>query len=159
MAANHGSARVGILAGMPADDLVLASGARIERASLEHRSARSGGPGGQHVNTTDSKVEVRVALADLPISEEQRGLLRTRLAARIGADDRLRVAASSRRSQHQNRAAAEQRLVHLIDAALRRDVPRRPTRPSAEARRRRLAEKARLGDRKRQRSQRFDDQE
>ena len=140
---------------MADDDLVLASGGRIERSRLEHRTARSGGPGGQHVNTSDSKVEVRVALADLPLSDEERALLRSRLAARIGADDRLRVTASARRSQHRNREAAEERLVHLIDAVLRRRAPRVATRPGAAARQRRLDDKARLAQRKRERSQRY----
>jgi ribosome-associated protein len=141
---------------MADDDLVLANGGRIPRAVLEHRTARSGGPGGQHVNTTDSKVEVRVPLDDLPLSDEQRQVVRSRLGARIGADGRLRVTSSERRSQHRNREAAEQRLVHLIDAALRREAPRVATRPSAGARRRRLDEKTRAGQRKRERGERFD---
>jgi ribosome-associated protein len=131
------------------EDIPLPGGHRLPREAVEFRAARAGGPGGQHVNTSATKVELRVRIDDLPYDESEKARLRERLGGRIGADDALRVTASNERSQRQNRVQAEQRLVALIGAALLVDRPRRPTATSAAERRRRREEKARQSERKR----------
>jgi ribosome-associated protein len=136
---------------MSGADIPLPGGRALPREAVEFRAARAGGPGGQHVNTSATKVELRVRIDDLPYGEAEKARLRERLGGRIGADDALRVTASNERSQRQNRTQAEERLAALIAAALRVDRPRRPTAPSAGERRRRREEKARQSERKRAR--------
>src|SRR5215475_1638391 len=96
----------------------------IPRAELQYRATRAGGPGGQHVNTSSTRIEL---LWDLPrsqaVTEEQRERLRAKLAARLDADGMVRVVASDRRSQQQNREAADERLAALVRQALH--VPKR----------------------------------
>jgi ribosome-associated protein len=132
---------------MSGADIPLPGGQRLPRDAVEFRAARSGGPGGQHVNTSSTKVELRVRIDDLPYDEAEKARLRERLAGRIGADDALRVTASNERSQHQNRSQAEERLAALIGAALLVDRPRRATAPSPGERRRRREAKARPSER------------
>jgi ribosome-associated protein len=133
---------------MSGTDIPLPGGRVLPRDAVEFRAARSGGPGGQHVNTSSTKVELRVRIDDLPYDEAQKARLRERLGSRIGADDALRVTASNERSQRQNRTQAEERLAALIGAALLVDRPRRATAPSKAERRRRREEKARQSERK-----------
>lgn len=141
---------------MDGGHIALPDGRAIPRAVVRFAASRSGGPGGQHVNTTSTRVEVRVALEDLPLTDAERQLVRERLATRIGADDELRVVASGERSQLQNRLAAERRLADLVGGAIRRATPRVPTRPSRAAKARRLADKAHRAQRKAQRRSRPD---
>jgi ribosome-associated protein len=111
---------------------------------LELRASRASGPGGQGVNTTDSRVELRFDLAgspSLPEAARQRAL--KRLAGRLDRDGRLRVVAQAQRSQLANRNAAVQRLAELLAAAVAAPKPRRPTRPSARAEAQRLEGKRR----------------
>jgi ribosome-associated protein len=116
----------------------------IPRSELEYRATRSGGPGGQHVNTSSTRIEL---LWDLPgsqaISEDQRRRLRAKMVSRLDSDGRVRVVASTHRSQRQNRHEAEERLAALIKYALRVPKKRRPTKPTRAAREKRLAEKKR----------------
>lgn len=115
---------------------------RIPEHELEFRTARAGGPGGQGVNTTDSKVELRFQLADSPyLTAEQEALARRRLSNRLTNDGILIVRASGRRSQQRNRRAAIYRFRELLAEAIAPPKPRRRTRPSRGARRRRLADK------------------
>jgi len=124
----------------------------IPRAELQYRATRAGGPGGQHVNTSSTRIEL---LWDLPrsqaVTEEQRERLRAKLAARLDADGMVRVVASDRRSQQQNRQAADERLVALVRQALHVPKRRKPTKPPKAAKERRLAEKRKRSDRKRDR--------
>ena len=116
---------------MPAADddaLELADGTRLPPELLRFSATSGGGPGGQHVNRTATRVELRVRIGDLPLPEDDRARIRRRLAGRIGADDDLRVVASERRSQTQNRRAAVRRLVALLDAALQVRPARHTTR-------------------------------
>ncbi len=103
----------------------------IPRAELTWRFSRSGGPGGQSVNTADSRVELRFDLAGteaLPPPLKERAL--ARLGGRL-VDGALVVTAAEHRSQLQNRRAAEARLVALLAAAIAPPAPgRRPTRPT-----------------------------
>ena len=113
---------------------------------LHWRFSRSSGPGGQAVNTADSRVELSYDVARSPSFPEE---LRNRALERLGGrlvDGVLTVVASEHRSQLRNREAARDRLAAALRAALEPDPPkRRPTRPSLGARRRRLDDKARRG--------------
>jgi ribosome-associated protein len=130
---------------MPADPsgpaLRLRSGAVIPRSVLQMSAVTASGPGGQHVNRSNTAVELRVAVDDLPLEPDRLALLRERLANRITAAGELRVEASASRSQLRNRRAAEERLVELVDEATVPPVPRTPTRPSRGARTRARAER------------------
>ena len=119
---------------------------------LDIRATRSGGPGGQHVNTSSTRVEVRWNVAESPsISSADRNRLIEKLPTRIDRHGVLRVVASARRSQLQNRERAIERLHELVNEALTRPKPRKKTRPSKAAKEARLADKKRRGERKRRR--------
>ncbi|MFS8478148.1 MAG: alternative ribosome rescue aminoacyl-tRNA hydrolase ArfB [Micromonosporaceae bacterium] len=122
----------------------------LPRSELTWRFSRSGGPGGQSVNTADSRAELRFDLAGtsaLPEHLKARAL--QRLAPRL-VDGVLSVTASEHRSQLQNRRAAEARLVRLLsDAIAPPPRRRRPTRPSRNAVQARLDAKRRRGEIKR----------
>ena len=124
----------------------------IPRSELEYRATKSGGPGGQHVNTSSTRIEL---LWDLPgstaITEEQRERLRSRLAARLDAEGKVRIVASDRRSQGQNRQAADTRLAAVVRAALVIPKKRRATKPTRASKEKRLSDKKRRGERKRER--------
>src|SRR2546423_12851505 len=111
-------------------------GLHIPERELRWRFSRSSGPGGQGVNTADSRVELAVDVASLlPPEEFERA--RRRLSGRLTGTV-LAVVASEHRSQLANRRAARERMAALLSAALEADPPpRRPTRPSAGARERR----------------------
>ena len=136
----------------------IAAGERaLADAPLTMRAARAGGPGGQHVNTTDSAVTIGVAVADLALDDDQRAQLAERLRSRISAAGVLTASAQDERSQHQNRRIARERLARMIGEALRPRVPRRPTRPGRGAVERRLDEKRQTAARKRTRRAPDDD--
>ncbi|HEX4825259.1 MAG TPA: alternative ribosome rescue aminoacyl-tRNA hydrolase ArfB [Candidatus Polarisedimenticolaceae bacterium] len=97
----------------------------IPDEALTFTASRSGGPGGQHVNKTSSRVTLRVDLAHGTfVSEEQRARLLEKLRTRIAADGTLRVVAQTSRSQFANRRAAEARLAVLFAEALAPEIPR-----------------------------------
>jgi ribosome-associated protein len=127
----------------------------IPAAELRERFSRSSGPGGQSVNTADSRVELSFDLARSPsVPEPLRSLALERLAGRLVAGV-LTIAASEHRSQLANRAAARARLAAILRAATAPPAPpRRPTRPSRAARQRRLDAKRHRSTLKRGRSTR-----
>ena len=124
----------------------------LPRAELSWRFSRSGGPGGQSVNTTDSRVELRFDLATTTaLPEPLRVRAMTRLADRL-VDGEIVIVASEQRSQYQNRRAAEERLVALMAAAIAPPPrPRKKTKPSRGAVERRLEGKRRRSQTKRNR--------
>lgn len=124
----------------------LPDGLIIPADELVERFSRSSGPGGQSVNTTDSRVELRWDVAgSAALTEAQRDRLLDRLSARL-RDGVLLVVASEHRSQLQNRQAARARLSGLLADALAPPSPaRRATRPSRAARERRMEDKRRHG--------------
>lgn len=124
------------------DALVVNESLRIPLAELRFRASRSGGPGGQHVNTSSTRVELEYDVANSPsLDEEQRARIRQRLANRIAADGVLRLASSRSRSQHRNREDAVDRLGRLLADALRERKQRRPTKPSRASKQARLEAK------------------
>ena len=124
----------------------------IPLEELSFRATRSGGPGGQHVNTSATRVEVRWNVTGSPsLSDEQRQRLLERLGGRIDARGNLRVVADERRSQLRNREAALERLNSLVSDALKPRKKRKKTRPPRAADERRLDEKRRRGNAKRDR--------
>jgi ribosome-associated protein len=122
----------------------------IARSELEYRATRSGGPGGQHVNTSSTKIELTWDVGLSPsITEEQRATIRARLANRI--DDRgvFRLTSSGSRSQLQNREDATDRFARLIADALRVRKARKKTRPPRRAKEARHKSKQKRSDAKR----------
>ena len=100
-------------------------------AELEYRASRSGGPGGQHVNTSSTRVEVWWDVAGAPsVSEEQRALLLERLASRLDSAGRLRLVSGTSRSQLRNREDVTSRLRSVVAEALKVRKKRKATRPS-----------------------------
>jgi ribosome-associated protein len=123
-------------------------------AELDVRATRSGGPGGQHVNTSSTRIEVWWDVRSSPsVTEEQRARLLERLSHRLDGEGRLRVVASESRSQLRNREAATERLRELLAAALAVPKPRKRTRPSRAAKAARLEAKRRRSALKRDRRQ------
>lgn len=124
----------------------------IPRAELVFRATRSGGPGGQHVNTSSTRIELlwNPATSEA-LTESQRARVATKLAARLDADGFVRVVSSESRSQRQNRVAAEERLAELVRRALVVRKKRIPTKPSRAAKQARLEAKKRRGEKKRMR--------
>lgn len=124
----------------------------VPEAELRERFSRSSGPGGQGVNTTDSRVELSFDLAASPgLPEALRARALDRLAGRL-VNGVLTVTASEHRAQLANREAARERMAALLRAAIAPPPKRRrPTRPSRAAKERRLAEKKRRSQRKRDR--------
>lgn len=112
-------------------------------------ASRSGGPGGQHVNTTSSKVTLHWSPANSSVlSDAQKARVTTRLANRIRQDGVLQLDAEEHRSQLRNRVAAEERLAALLVGALAVQKRRRPTKPTRGSVERRLKEKRVTAERK-----------
>ena len=124
-------------------------GVEIPAGELEWRFSRSSGPGGQSVNTADSRVELSFDVVRSPaLPESLRARLLARLAHRL-VDGVLTIAASEYRSQHRNREAARARLADLLSEASAPPAPkRRPTRPTRGSKERRLAGKKRRSETK-----------
>lgn len=124
---------------------------------IAYTADRAGGPGGQHVNKVNTRITLLFDFETCPLlREDARRRIRERYATRLAADGRLRVVAQGDRSQSANRAAAGERLIVLLRAALHRPKPRVATKPSAGSQRRRLAEKRATAERKRQRRGSFE---
>ena len=130
-----------------ADDLRVSGSLRIPLAELEWRFSRSGGPGGQHANTADTRAEVRFDVAGSPSLGPRQ---RARLLERLGP--LVQVVASDERSQARNRQLAVERLAARLAEALRVERPRRPTKPTHGSKQRRLEAKRHQGERKRLRA-------
>ncbi|MGY1650531.1 alternative ribosome rescue aminoacyl-tRNA hydrolase ArfB [Geodermatophilus sp. SYSU D01119] len=133
-------------------DLPVTGSLVVPASALSWRFSRSSGPGGQGVNTADSRVELSVAPLELPgLSGPQRDRLAQRLAGRL-ADGVLTIAASEHRQQLRNRQAARERLAAVLRAALAPPPPpRRRTKPTRGSQERRIAAKKRRGELKRRR--------
>ena len=118
-----------------------------QSAEIEFRASRAGGPGGQHVNRRETRIEARWnVLESASITEAERARILAKLGARIGKDGVLRVVAEAERSQYRNKELATSRLQELVAAALKVPRQRKPTRPSRSAKQERLREKKRRGE-------------
>lgn len=128
------------------DDLEVTEDCTIPLGELEWRFSTSGGPGGQHANRANTRVEVRFDVEhSQSLGERQRELLLEKLGPVVS------VVADDERSQARNRGLALERLRDHLAEALRVPKRRRPTRPSRAAEKRRLEEKRRQAERKQQR--------
>ncbi|MFO0688528.1 MAG: alternative ribosome rescue aminoacyl-tRNA hydrolase ArfB [Myxococcota bacterium] len=141
-----------------AGDLLLAGGQRIPASELVEQASRSGGPGGQHVNTSSTRVTLRWNLRDTcGLRAEAKARALERLARRLTREGELVLHADRHRSRHRNRQDARERLRLLVEEALVVETPRRPTRPTRASKTRRVEAKRRRGDTKQGRLRRGDD--
>jgi len=137
---------------MPDGYLSIIPGFQLPLSELEYRASRSGGPGGQHVNTSSTRVEVWWDVAgSAALSGDQRERLLQKLAPRLDSNGRLRLVSSGTRSQLRNREEVTERLRDVVAAALVLPKKRRPTRPSRAAKAARLEAKRRRAATKRER--------
>lgn len=124
----------------------------IPLSELDYKATRSGGPGGQHVNTSSTRVEVEFNVAESPsLDDPQRSRILERLASRIDGAGILRLASSRSRSQHQNREDVTERLAKVLADALEQKPPRKRTKVPRAAKKKRLEEKRRRSEVKKHR--------
>lgn len=140
------------------DGLRVTARVMIPRRELVVRASRAGGPGGQHVNTSSTRVEVCWSVRDSrAITDIERERLVTSLASRLDGEGVLRVVAADTRSQTQNRLLAESRLAAVVAKGLVVPKVRRATKPSRAAKAARLSDKRRASEKKAERRRRDDD--
>lgn len=132
-----------------ADPISISNRFSIPAAELEFQASRSGGPGGQHVNTTASRIQLRWNVRTSPsLSDGRRELLLDRLSGRIDQEGVLQVTVDAHRSQHRNREEAADRLAGLVREALRPRKKRKKTRRTRGSNEKRLREKKQRGQTK-----------
>jgi ribosome-associated protein len=134
---------------MSPPDLRINDELSIDESELRLRTSTSRGPGGQHVNRSQTRVTVLFNVdRSASLDARQRDRLHERLGERIAADGTIRVSCQRHRSQFRNREGAIARLVELLDEALREDPPRTPTKVPRTVRKRRVDEKRQRGQTK-----------
>jgi ribosome-associated protein len=139
------------MARLPSEILVTER-VRIPAAEVELSTAKSGGPGGQHVNKTESKVILRWNVrGSRALADHDRAWLLVRLAARLTGEGDLVIAGDEERSQSANVDAVVRRFAQTVREALHRPKKRRKTKPTRGSRERRLTEKRHASERKRDR--------
>ena len=134
---------------MKESSLDIRPGLAIPESELSFRASRSGGPGGQHVNNTSSRVELIWDVGTSPsLDDSQRRRLYAKLGNRITNDGLLILASSATRSQHRNREDAVERFVELLREAMHKPKRRKRTRPTRASREKRLRNKRRRSEKK-----------
>ena len=129
-----------------ADDLVINNGVTIPGPELAYTASRSSGPGGQHVNTADTRIQLRWNPAESrALTEPQRARLLRALGPRLTEAGELILASDAHRSQRRNRDEVTRRLAQLVREALVPPKPRKRTRPTKASRQRRLEQKKQRG--------------
>lgn len=124
----------------------------IPRHELSFRATRAGGPGGQHVNTSSTRVELTWNIrGSRALTSEQRARLGEKLAPRLDGDGNVRVVASAYRSQARNRTEAEEKLAALVRRGLAVPKARRRTKPTKGSIEQRLQTKKKISEKKRER--------
>lgn len=132
------------------DEIRITDRVRVFPHEISLSYARSGGPGGQHVNKTSSKVLLRWNLeTSAALTDEQRARVRTKLASRLTEDGELLVTSEAHREQSRNVDDAVARFARILREALRVPKKRKATKPTRASQKRRLDAKRRRGDVKR----------
>ena len=122
--------------------LVISSRITIAAADLSIERTRSSGPGGQHVNTSDTRIRLRLKLSDCnALSEAVKARIRSAHPSKLTSEGELLVVAANHRSQHRNIEEARDRMITIIQAALKPPKKRRPTRPTRASKERRITDK------------------
>lgn len=118
----------------------------IPSSELEFRASRSGGPGGQHANTTATRVQLRWNVRESQsLSDRRRQLILSRLSNRIDQEGVLQLASDTHRSQHRNREEVTERFAEMVAQALRPRKTRKKTRPTRASKEKRLRNKKHRG--------------
>jgi len=137
---------------MSGDVLHIDNKVTIPRSELDFRYSRSSGPGGQHAQKSSTRVELLFDAANSPsLDASQRAQVMKRLAGYIDAEGVLHLVSQSERSQYRNREEVVERFQALMRQALKRRKRRKPTRPTAGSKERRLQRKKRRGQKKKRR--------
>ncbi len=135
------------------DYLIVNSNLSLPLHEMQLTASRSSGPGGQHVNTTDSRIQLRWNIQSSPtLSDTQRSILLRAMSSRITDDGDLILACDSNRSQRRNRDEVLQRLASMVRTALIPPKQRKKTRPTRASREKRLQQKRHRSEVKKGRS-------
>jgi ribosome-associated protein len=137
--------------------LIINDKVQVPLSELTYTASRSSGPGGQHVNTTDSRIQVRWNVLDsAALTETEKALVQNTLASRLTEAGDLILASDTHRSQRRNREEVIERLASLVREALIPPKPRKKTRPTRASKEKRLDEKRKKSRTKKDRGQKYD---
>ena len=135
------------------DDLYINETLTVPAGELNFKASRSGGPGGQHVNKTSSRVTLEWNVeSSTVLSRLQKLRIYKHLGGRINTDGVFQLSVDESRSQHANRDLARRRFADLLKSALKVQKKRLKTKPSSSAKARRVDEKKKVGQKKRNRT-------
>jgi ribosome-associated protein len=137
--------------------LVINDKVQVPLSELVYTASRASGPGGQHVNTTDSRIQVRWNILETAaLTETERARVRNKLASRLTESGDLILASDTHRSQRRNREEVTERLAAMLREALIPPKPRKKTKPTRASRERRLDEKRKKSRTKKDRGKKYD---